>query len=717
MRGVFLFAVSLVVGAASLVAEPGGSRPKKQVSHAAAAKAQTLTPLSERERVVQTLDRFGYGARPGEVDRVLAGGGPGKWLETQLNPSAIPDGYLQRKLADYPTLGMTPAEVLTTFPDNRPVQQIATGKRALPTDPLEKGVYETLVWKWHQRYEPVAPGAPPRPVLTDEQMAAEKAEAKAVAARVAGQLLALPREQRMAALMALPVEDCAAFASDNNLPDEQRRVLLADFTPREREAFFAMGGNVSSAGRTRDELAQARMVRDVLTNRQLEQVMTNFWFNHFNVYMPKDADSWYTTAYERDVIRPHALGKFKDLLLATAESPAMMVYLDNWLSLGPDSLANGVNPANPRSKRGNRGLNENYGREVMELHTVGVNGGYTQGDVTALSAILTGWGVDAPYDAGAFKFDARRHEPGPKFWFGYRIDEDGTVTKLTGPMPKQSFGPSPTVATDGSVKQGIAALEILASSPQTAHFISWKLAQYFVADKPPAALVDRLTGVYLSSDGDIKALLRAIAESPEFNSREYFHNKVKTPEEFLASAFRATETAPDNAAAMVNTVRDMGEPLYQKIEPTGYYLTAEQWMNSKALIDRLNFAYLLTSGRYAGMKFDAPRLVAEGLMSPGSGAELGAALPVGQKAAKAKGPRRLIGWSGAEAPEAGVAVSAGEQLTVRVLEEQVVGAPLSAETGRLIGAQMAGQPANASAVERLNLLTALVLGSPEFQSR
>src|SRR5208283_1867088 len=188
-----------------------------------------------------------------------------------------------------------------------------------------------------------------------------------------------------------------------------------------REVFLAMSANVGASYQIGQELAQAKMVRAILSERQLQEVMTDFWFNHFNVDITKEADQWYTTSYERDTIRKNALGKFGDLLLATAQSPAMMVYLDNWQSIGPDSLANGVNPMNPRSKPGNKGLNENYGREVMELHTVGVDGGYTQTDVTNLAAILTGWTVDRPYQGGGFLFDARRHEPGTKTWMGHTV--------------------------------------------------------------------------------------------------------------------------------------------------------------------------------------------------------------------------------------------------------------------------------------------------------
>ena len=199
-------------------------------------------------------------------------------------------------------------------------------------------------------------------------------------------------------------------------------MLLADLTPREREIFLGMAANVGAQYQIGQELAQAKMVRAILSERQLQEVMTDFWFNHFNVYIAKDSDQWYTTSYERDAIRKNALGKFGDLLLATARVPAMMVYLDNWQSIGPDSLANGVNPMNPRSKPGNKGLNENYGREVMELHTVGVNGGYTQADVTNLSAILTGWTVNRPGQGGGFQFDPKRHEPGTRRGWGIRWD-------------------------------------------------------------------------------------------------------------------------------------------------------------------------------------------------------------------------------------------------------------------------------------------------------
>jgi uncharacterized protein (DUF1800 family) len=648
-----------------------------------AAKAAVLTPLNPRDRAVQLLDRFTFGPRPGEVDRVLAMG-TGKWLDQQLTPSSVPDGNLARRLNDLPTLAMTPQQAVTLFPTRNIIDQVSQGKRPYPTDPLLKAVYEVQVAKAEaEKDKKAASGsAAPPPEPTDEQKAAQKKADQATASRLFGDLFALPKNQRMSAVIAMPVPDRIVLTANGNLAGDQKNLLFADFNPREREAFNAMSAQVDSAGNIVTELAQGRVLRDVLSERQMEAVMTAFWFNHFNIYAPKDSDQWYTTSYERDAIRAHALGSFHDLLMATAQSPAMMVYLDNWLSIGPDSLANGVDPRNPKSKKGNKGLNENYGREVMELHTVSVNGGYSQADVTALAAILTGWGVDNPQQGGGFNFDFRRHEPGPKLWFGYLIDDEGHATKLDPHKPQPVPAPGNEIATPNSMKQGAAALDILAAAPQTAHFISYLLVQNFVADNPPPALVARLAKTFTDSHGDIKTVLRALIASPEFNSRQYFHNKVKTPEEFVASSFRATATDPQNPNAMVNQLNTMGMPLFRALPPTGYYLTADQWMNSTALVDRLNFAYQLTNGKFANQKFDAPKLLATGLLTSKP-------TPTGN----------------------------GEQVTLHVLESTMIGAPVSAQTNQLIDKQLDQQPPNHTPTDTLNLLTALVMGSPEFQLR
>jgi len=489
--------------------------------------------------------------------------------------------------------------------------------------------------------------------------------------------------------MQMPVDDRIAFTGNGNAPNDQKNQLLADFTPRERELFYAMASNANASYVAAQELQQAKIVRAVLSQRQLQEVMTDFWFNHFNIDTRKDSDQWYTTAYERDAIRPNALGKFRDLLLATAKSPAMMVYLDNLNSIGPNSIANGG--GNPNGKRGNRGLNENYAREVMELHTVSVRGGYSQADVTQLARILTGWGVDQPGQGGGFLFDPKKHEPGTKQWFGQTITDDG-------------------------FNEGLRALNFLAASPKTAQFISQLLAQRFVADDPPQPLVDRMAQTLLASDGDIKAVLRTMVQSPEFNSRRYFRNKVKTPMEFVASTLRSTATDPSNPGALVRTLSDMGMPLYQALPPTGYYITADIWMNSTALIDRLNFALQLTTNKTGGIKFDAPKLLAMGLMSRPAGVVQPANFGLGSDAAP---PHAVKISQNRSAPP--VYISSGADEALNVLESTLVGSGVSQKTNELIRAQMELQPGTPAPAQNptdmLNILTALVMGSPEFQLR
>jgi uncharacterized protein (DUF1800 family) len=655
-------------------------------------------PLTQRERALQMLNRFTFGPRPGDVDRVMVMG-PDKWFAAQLDSTSIPDGALERRLQDYPTLGMTPEQVLAIFPDRGAVEQVADGKRPYPADPLLQSVYEVQVYKL---LEERGNKLHPIPEPTDAEKDARKKVDQAIASRIAGELFALPKKDRMAALDAMPPADRIAFA--NNVSGDQRNTLFADLTPREKETIYAFQGGVGSSYRAYDELAQARELRDILSERQLQEVMTGFWFNHFNVFEPKDSDQWYTTSYERDAIRPNALGKFRNLLLATAESPAMMVYLDNWLSIGPDSVANGVDPNNPNARRGKKGLNENYGREVMELHTVGVNGGYTQADVTHLAAILTGWSVDRPNQAGTFIYDPKKHEPGTKQWFGYTIDEQGNVlggnAAALSPAVRQAIAAANT--PDG-MKQGIAALAVLAASPKTAHFVSYLLAQRFLADDPPAAVVDRMAAAYLASDGDIRTVLRTLVASPEFSSRRYFRNKVKTPAEFVASAFRATATDPQNPGAIVGLLTNqLGMPPYKKLEPTGYYLTADHWMNTQSLLARLNFADQLTHNRFANQKFDASRVLAFGLMGD-RGAEL-AAMP--------RDEARSVRVFATD-----LSPGSGPDIALRLLEGTLIGGEITPKTDAFIHGQLAEQPPTANPGDTLNLLTALLLGSPEFQLR
>ncbi len=633
------------------------------------------SPLTERERATQLLNRFTFGPRPGDIDAVSKIG-PQNWFEQQLNPDSIPDAVVDKRLQDYPALTLTPALTVSNFPTNQILRQISEGKQPMPTGPTTLSVYQVLGAKYTRQQQ--AKKDEQTNKLTPEQIETQKKEQKkidqATALTVAEQMLGIPKAQRMAAILQLPLDQRMALASST--PDAQKKMLIADFTPREREIFSAMGGGPDAAHVVDDELMQAKIVRAILSERQLQEVMTDFWFNHFNVFLYKETDQIYTPSYERDAIRPHALGKFRDLLLATAQHPAMLVYLDNWQSIGPDSEV--AEKARNGQKHADRGLNENYGREVMELHTVGVNGGYTQADVTSLAKILTGWTIDHPEYGGAPEFDPNKHEPGPKMWFGQKIKEDG-------------------------FEEGKSALTWLAAQPQTAHFITYKLAQRFVADDPPPALVDRMAQTFLTSDGDIKEVLRTMERSPEFWSRKYYRTKVKTPLEFVASAFRATATNPTNPGAIVNTLKTMGEPLYQMQPPTGYPMTADHWMNSAAIVDRLNFSLALTGGKVGGIPFDAPKLLAAGLLER-------------QPEPSGTAMRRISASQTSSSPGS----PGGREEALSLMEQLVIGGAVSPKTNDVIlkqiaDAETASIPIDPSQI--LNTMAALILGSPEFQLR
>jgi uncharacterized protein (DUF1800 family) len=315
------------------------------------------------------------------------------------------------------------------------------------------------------------------------------------------------------------------------------------------------------------ELSEQKILRSVYSERQLEEVLTDFWFNHFNVDARKGPVRFMLTSYERDVIRPHVLGRFRDLLGAVAESPAMLFYLDNWMS---------TDPSRPRSTSSRRGLNENYGRELLELHTLGVDGGYTQHDVTEVARAFTGWTIDRPRQGGGFRFAPALHDAGDKIVLGQRIDAGGTA-------------------------DGERVLAILARNPATARTIAAKLSERFVSDTPPAALVEHLSSVFLSTDGDLRAVMSALLRSPEFRSPDGYGDKIKTPLEFVVSALRATGAEITDARPIVAVLRRLGMPLYQCQPPTGYSATAAGWVNAGALIDRMNVALALARGSMKGV--------------------------------------------------------------------------------------------------------------------
>jgi len=328
------------------------------------------------------------------------------------------------------------------------------------------------------------------------------------------------------------------------------------------------------------ELQQAKLLRALYSNRQLYEVMVDFWSNHFNIYAGKGVDRWLSTAYDRDAIRPLALGKFKDLLLATAQSPAMLFYLDNWMNAGPDSP--GARMGGPNNRR--RGLNENYARELMELHTLGVDGGYTQQDVQEVARCFTGWTIVLPRGQGEFKFEPRLHDNGEKTVLGQRIPRGG------------------------GMDDGLRVIDILVKHPSTARFIATKLARRFVADEPPAAILSQATEAFRRSDGDIPTVLSAIVDTPEFFSRDVYQSKIKTPFEFVTSALRVTGSEAQVTPQLLRYLGRMGEPLFLAQAPTGYPDSASSWISADMLLTRMNFAADLLSNRLPGTKVAAETL-------------------------------------------------------------------------------------------------------------
>ena len=623
--------------------------------------------LSEQKRALQALNRLSFGPRPGDVQRVMEIG-VDKWIDQQLHPEKIDDSALDARLAAFRTLRMDNREIVMSFPDEQVIKAVAEGKISMPSDPATRAIYQAQLERYQQKMERKQEAANTDPAVAgqgklSEAEMSQRREDRLYADLKAEQILDLTPDQRMEEILKMSPEEQRALGE--SLKGNQRDEFFEGMTPQQRETVMALGNPTQVVI---SELAQAKLLRAIYSERQLQEVMTDFWFNHFNVFIGKGADRYLITSYERDVIRPHALGKFEDLLVATAQSPAMMFYLDNWLSEGPNSdAANGIrrNPyahKRPHNRgpvqqaKGKRnGLNENYGRELMELHTLGVNGGYTQKDVTEVARVFTGWTIKQPREGGGFFFDERLHEPGDKTVLGHRIKFSGE-------------------------KEGREVLHLLAHNPSTAKFICTKLATRFVSDDPPPALVDRMSQTFLKKNGDIREVLKTMLSSPEFWSPEVYRAKVKTPLEFVVSAARASGAEVTDAMPLVRQLQNMGMPLYGMQPPTGYSMKAEAWVNSSALLGRMNFALALAGGKMKGVDVETGRM-----------------LP------------------------SDVPMDSEQALTT--LENDLLAGDVSPQTHNTISAQLddprisqrkLDDPARAPNV---NVIAGLLLGSPEFQRR
>jgi uncharacterized protein (DUF1800 family) len=543
--------------------------------------ASRVSRLTEEQRIVHVLNRLGFGARPGDVARVKSIGLTA-YINQQLNPEKIDDAVAEARLQNLSTLSMTTAKLYEKFPQPGMLMRQLERRGELPSTIADAR-------KDGKSAAPAANDSKPTATTND------------------GSMTSRPENP------ALPLNP-----QENQ---EYRRAL---------RQYYAQNG-LQLPQRIIAELQASRILRAVYSERQLNEVMVDFWSNHFNVFAGKGADRWLLTSYDRDTIRPNAMGKFSDLLVATAQSPAMLFYLDNFQSVSPNAsqagrgnrrgrmLLGGLagnrqermnrdpdlrmqrqdpgrppQPANAQQAR--RGINENYARELMELHTLGVEGGYTQKDVQEVARCFTGWTIFAPRGAGAaaatLMGETARANAG-RFFFNPRVHDDGEKIVLGHKIP-----------AGGGFKDGLTVLEILAHHPATAKFIARKLVRHFVADDPPAALVERVATTFSKTDGNIRETLRTIVFSPEFNSPESYRAKVKRPFELAISAVRTLGGETNGSPQFHQWIAQMGEPLYGYQTPNGYSDTAESWVNTGGLLERLNFGLALASNRIPGTRVD-----------------------------------------------------------------------------------------------------------------
>jgi uncharacterized protein (DUF1800 family) len=523
-----------------------------------------LKQIQGDERVLHALDRLTFGPRPGEVEEVKAMG-LDTWITQQLHPATIDDTTIEKRLDQFPAMHLSEEDLTRKYPPGSVIRQVENGKISVPLfNATERAIYENQVVTDRKKQEqdkakaknPPAVDNPPPPVVPPEEIA---------------RLLSLAPGPRMAKLLSLPAGEYGPLL--HQLSPVQRTTLEDGMSAEQRETLIALDNPRQVV---QSELLQSRVLRAVYSQRQLQEVMTDFWLNHFNIFQGKTGEEIYSLVpYERDVIRPNALGSFEVLLYETATSTAMMTYLDNAASTGPHSLNAIGGPGRPVPPKGGspRGLNENYARELMELHTLGVNGGYTQRDVTEVARVFTGWTIEQPPKGGPrFVFDESRHEPGIKRVLGVNIKESG-------------------------FKEGLEVLHLLATSPATAHFICRKLAVRFVSDDPPQSLVDRLSMVFLASNGNIGEVMRFLVQSPEFWAVTSYRAKIKTPEDFVISAVRAGGIDVQDANVVVKAIADLGQPLYGRQTPDGYSMLSAPWINSSALLERMNFSLALAANR------------------------------------------------------------------------------------------------------------------------
>src|SRR2546429_4792677 len=521
------------------------------------AGSKSAAKLSEEQRILHVLNRLGFGARPGDVERVRAMG-VDNYVNAQLFPETIDDSATEARLQNLETLRMTTAQLYEKYPQPGQLLRQLQKKGELPSD---------LAAARDNRVKGGANAAP-----------------GSASAPKNGEAMSGEMQGPDAAKSTDAAKNKAAANDANPMNNPEYRKAVRD---------YFMENNLRPPPFMTGELQMSRILRAVYSERQLQEVMVDFWTNHFNVFAGKGADRWLLTSYDRDTIRPHTLGKFYDLLLADAQSPAMLFYLDNFQSLSPNAQLPQPRPGaqqnplrnlrmsnNPQQQRPQqqqrRGINENYARELMELHTLGVDGGYTQKDMQEDARCFTGWTIIAPRGAGLAAqavmnprmADMIRKNPG-SFIFRPGVHDNGEKIVLGHKIP-----------AGGGEKDGLLVLDILAHHPATAKFIATKLVRRFVSDEPPPALVDRVAQTFLKTAGAIREMLRTIFYSPEFNSPDAYRAKVKRPFELAVSAVRTIGADTNGGPQFHQWIARMGQPLYGFQTPNGYSDVAENWANT-----------------------------------------------------------------------------------------------------------------------------------------
>jgi len=668
-------------------------------------------PLTREERTLHALNRFTFGPRPGDV-AAIEGMGVERWFEMQLHPERVDDSGFTSEMGQFPAMGLPEDQLLERFPSGAMVRQMSKQGGSVPGDPVERAIYADAEAAYSAKVENKAAKAGTQGMVADGGMLPVAGAASSATLDSAPEMpyeqvetiLELGPGERFGRVVAMSPEEMLGFREVVKGKDRLR--LMAGLAPAQREAVEAMIESPERVVATED--MQMRLMRDIDSKRQLQAVMTEFWLNHFNVYLRKNEQEPYMlAAYEQDAVLPHALGKFEDLLVATAKSPAMLMYLDNWESIGPNSVAAGniaaVQKARPNGKvvqKLPKGINENYGRELMELHTLGVGGGYTQQDVIEVAKCFTGWTIVRPYGGvglraklapegtpGEFVFDPKRHEPGSKMVLGHVIPE-------------------------GGMDEGLAVLHILASSPATAHFISQQLAVRFVSDAPSPVLVNRMAAAYMKSGGDIGVVLTTMFKSKEFWSPQVYRAKVKTPLEFLVSAVRASDAAVTNPLPLVQAMDRLGMPVWGMQTPNGYGWTAEDWVSSNGLLSRMNFALVLSGNKVNGTRTDWAAVLGAGTEGAG-GVEASAAT---EKELEGK----VLGQAASERTRAAVMAEFTNPTAQAQAAAGFVGTPVGQAGGGMVRAAVVSPvkvgPGKPSEVP-LDTMAGLLMGSPEFQRR